>query len=545
LSGPYLTRRAKELANPTTRSFTDPLAAWAVRRIRLEGRPFRFEGHEYLRAIYDDTAPHVVLSKAAQIGGTTWAILRSLHACLTGLNVIYFFPTRTDVLEFSKSRVGPLLGENPFLSKLMTDTDTAGLKRIGDAHLYLRGMQSTVGMKSVPADMVVFDELDEAAPSAKAMALERLAHSNYKRVIELSNPSLPDYGIDQQYEKSDQRHWTLRCPGCGTWTALDKEFPRKLGQEVRTILPREDGTFYRACPTCSVELDLAAGEWVADFPDRPIHGYRISQLFSSMVDPGEILSEYRTTRYPDRFFNLKIGIPWADLERRLDVASVLALCAQSPLPEPGSTSCSMGVDTGRELHVVVLQPTSGDESKQAVVHLGAYHEFGELDELLRRFHVYRCVIDGLPETHATREFAQRHRGTVYMNFFNEHQRGAPNWDTDKQIVQVNRTEALDASRAAVRERKLVLPPASRLMEEFAAHLACDAKVLDEDAETGIKKYRYVRTGTDHYSLAFTYAWLAAREGCGWPSFTFLDLRPTPEQEEWERMFSPRMSDFYR
>ena len=91
----------------------------------IDGRPFSFEGHEYLRAIYDAASPHVVLSKAAQIGGTTWAILRSLHACLNGLNVMYFFPTRTDVLEFSKSRVGPLLQDNPFLSRLMTDTDTA------------------------------------------------------------------------------------------------------------------------------------------------------------------------------------------------------------------------------------------------------------------------------------------------------------------------------------------------------------------------------------------------------------------------------------
>jgi hypothetical protein len=60
-----------ELATPKTRSFSDPLAAWASKHIRLDGRPFRFEGHEYLRAIYNDTAPHVVLSKAAQIGGTT------------------------------------------------------------------------------------------------------------------------------------------------------------------------------------------------------------------------------------------------------------------------------------------------------------------------------------------------------------------------------------------------------------------------------------------------------------------------------------------
>jgi len=52
-------------------------------------------------------------------------------------------------------------------------------------------------------------------------------------------------------------------------------------------LPRDDGTFYRACPECEAELDISTGEWVADYPDREIHGYRISQQFSSKVDPGE------------------------------------------------------------------------------------------------------------------------------------------------------------------------------------------------------------------------------------------------------------------
>jgi hypothetical protein len=516
-SAPYLRRRTRELASPAKRSFTDPLAKWALSRIRLDGRPFSFTGHEYLRAIYDDTAPHMVLSKAAQIGGTTWAILRSLHACLTGLNVIYFFPTRTDVLEFSKSRVGPLLAENPFLLRLMTDTDTAGLKRIGDAHLYLRGMQSSVGMKSVPADMVVFDELDETSPAAKAMALERLAHSDYKRVIELSNPSLPDYGIDEQYQKSDQRHWTLRCGACGSWTALDKEFPTKLGEEVRIILAREDGSFYRACPKCAAELDIGAGEWVADFPERPIHGYRISQLFSATVEPGEILSEYRSTRFPDRFYNLKIGIPWADLSRRLDAAFVLSLCGAGHLEESSeSGSCTMGVDTGRDLHVVILCREGWGEKAQArLVHLAVCHDFQELDRLMERFRMTYVVIDGLPETHATREYARRHPRTVFMNFFNEHQRGAPKWDEETAVIQVNRTEALDASRAVVRDRRLILPCRSPMIEEFAQHLASDAKVLEEDEETGIQKYRYVRTGTNHFSMAFTYAWLAAMkpDGC--------------------------------
>ena len=38
-------------------------------------------------------------------------------------------------------------------------------------------------------------------------------------------------------------------------------------------------------------------------------------------------------------------------------------------------------------------------------------------------------------------------------------------------------------------------------------MACDAKALDEDPDTGAKKYRYVRTGENHFSMAFTYACL--------------------------------------
>lgn len=452
-----------------------------------------------------------MVSKAAQIGGSTWAVLRSIHACLTGLSVAFYFPTKSDVLEFSKTRVGPLLQDNPFLAGLLTETDTAGLKRIGQAYLYLRGLKSTVGMKSIPADMIVFDELDEAAPEAKAIARERLAHSAYKRIIELSNPSLPDYGIDEAYQRSDQRHWTIKCPACGEWTAPEKEFPTKLGEEVRILLPRDDGSFYRACPRCAAELDLAAGEWVADFPGRPIHGYRISQLFSSTVDPGEILREYRTTRFPERFYNLKIGIPWADLERRLDTATVLALCTDAPIADraDGWTSAYMGVDTGRDLHVVILR-ASDDRQTHAVIHLAVCHEFGELDALMDRFHVTRCVVDGLPETHATREFASRHPGSVFLGFFVETARGGPHWDYRLHTVQTNRTEALDMSRTAIREREVVLPRRVPIVEEFAGHLAADAKVLDEDEETGIKRYRYVRTGENHFSMAFTYALLATK-----------------------------------
>jgi hypothetical protein len=281
---------------------------------------------------------------------------------------------------------------------------------------------------------------------------------------------------------------------------------------VTVILPRPDDTFYRACPKCSAELDLAVGEWVADYPGRPIHGYRISQLFSSKVDPAEILHEYRTTRYPDRFYNLKIGIPYVDLDRRLDVMSVLALCGDAPMVEKGDERFGyfMGVDTGSQLHVVILKADDELDSKlKQLVHLSTCHDFSDLDSLMSRFPIFRCVIDGMPETHATREFAKRHRGRVFLNFFNENQRGSTNWNRDDLKVEVNRTEALDASRAAIREKLVVLPRQQPIVEQFAKHMAADAKVLEEDEETGAKRYRYVRTGEDHFSLAFTYAWMAA------------------------------------
>ena len=85
-----------------------------------------------------------------------------------------------------------------------------------------------------------------------------------------------------------------------------------------------------------------------------------------------------------------------------------------------------------------------------VVYLGAHQDYRELDDLMARFNVSTCVIDALPEIHATRAFAQRHDGRVYMNYFNEHQRGSPAWNHQDFIVQENRTEALDLSRSMIR-----------------------------------------------------------------------------------------------
>ena len=281
----------------------------------LNGKPFVFKRHEYLRVPYQDNHPHQVEMKAAQMGITSKAMLKAVYgARFKGYRgILYLFPAKSDVTDFSKGRIDPLIDDNPeTVGKWIRDTDAANIKRIWNAFLYLRGMKSRVGLKSVPTDLVIFDELDEAPQNAVDMAMERMAHSEYKEVMKLSNPTLPDYGIDKAFQETDQRYWLLKCSKCGEYTCLEDTFPGCL-LEI-------NGRVIRACSKCKEELDPALGEWIAKRPSiTDKRGYHYSQLFSQFLDPSEILHQFRTTANLTDFYNLKMGIAYVEAQNRLSV----------------------------------------------------------------------------------------------------------------------------------------------------------------------------------------------------------------------------------
>ncbi len=199
--------------------------------IILDGKPFNFDRHEYLKGPYQDDHPFVVEEKAAQMGLTSKAMLRVVYgARFRGYRgILYLFPSRSDVTDFGKGRIDPLIDENAeTVGKWIRDTDASNIKRIHNAFLYLRGMKSRTGLKSVPVDLVVFDEMDEAEQNSTDMAMERLSHSEFKEVLKLSNPTLPDYGIDKAFQETDQRYWLLECPQCGEHTCMEDSFPQCL-----------------------------------------------------------------------------------------------------------------------------------------------------------------------------------------------------------------------------------------------------------------------------------------------------------------------------
>jgi len=472
----------------------------------------------------------VAIRKAAQMGASEYAISRSMHFCVVhGGRVIYYFPTDNDVGEFSRDRFGPAVRESEYFQALVRNTDTAGFEQIGRGAIYFRGTNSRTRMKSVPADFLVFDELDEMQPANIELARKRLGHSKWGWELDVSTPSLPEFGIDAAFLSTDQHHWILRCPGCSNGVCLEDEFLEHHGapDDPRTdicFVQGEPGRETLVCPRCGHALDPQNGGWVARYPNRTRRGYHVSKFISTVVSeqekaegcftkPAALLRLWQTTKFPGEFFNSELGLPYLGAEGGLSEADLLA-CAGKWGQPPKGKGCVMGVDQGNGLHIVIKEP-HGDIVPTIRVH----HEpmtdalFSHLDAFMETYDVRFCVIDALPNTHAARAFAKRFYGRVWCAYYGGSQKGTASWGFDQEntrIVTVNRTEALDAWRDAYKLRKRRIPRVEDSMTEYVRQMTNVLRKIEEDKETGQKKAVWVQRGPDHFAHADSYAEIALR-----------------------------------
>ena len=509
----------KEIKNDS--SGVVPFGDWAVSiPIILDGKPFTFDKHEYLIEPYHDDHPFQVEIKATQLGLTTKAILKQFYRARYENDkyrrgIGYYFPSRTDVTELTKTRINPLVEDNQgTIGSWLQDVDAANVKMVWNTPLYLRGMRSRIGMKSVALDAVVFDELDEAPPNSVDMILERMGHSDAGDLMFLSNPTLPDYGIDRLFQTTDQQFWLLKCNKCNNYTDVVGSFPDSL-------VTIKGGRVIRVCCKCGAELNPSKGQWVAKYPSiTERRGRQYSQLFSQAKtsSPESILHKFNTTNNLTDFYNLKIGIAYVESQNRLSVQEVLDCCGDSGMLSSSDDSCFMGVDQGNFLHVTIARrhPKKFGE----IIYMGHLKgnksnesddekEWMELDSLMKRFRIGRCVVDAMPNKKNARKFAERHRGRAYLCYYNEHQKGSLRWSDRELTVQGNRTETLDISHNIISRGNIILPRKGlEIVNKFAEQMHNVAKKLQEDEETGSQQYLYFKLGEDHFRHSFNYMTMA-------------------------------------
>jgi hypothetical protein len=422
---------------------------------------------------------------------------------LTPRGIIYWLPTGEAVSDFVNTKINPFINENEELAAAkaedsMRSTDNQGLRFMWGIPIFVRGLKSKTQVKSISADAAIYDEFDEAEPGQVAQARKRLSASTVRISVDLSTPTLPDYGIDQRFQETDQRHYAFKCESCSTWNILEDNWPNTFEQD-------KDGHYYAACRKCRKKLDLTNGTWVAK-QNGFARGYHISQLYSPFVSPDEIMREYQNTEFMGHFYNHVLGLPYLSATDRVTHEHIMSLCDPLfPMPAMYGKPTAMGIDVGSNLNCVVV-----DVAKpHRVIHIDTYKQFEDLDRVMLKYNVQQVVLDALPETRKVKEFIARHKSKSWACFYSEHQKGSYAWKEDERIVSVNRTEVLDTMTGSLLERRIIMPQASTNVGLMAYQIANLAKVIEEDRETGERRATWRKLGPDHYGHALSYSLIAA------------------------------------
>jgi hypothetical protein len=499
---------------------------WAVlRMIRLQASVFSFKDHEYQEEPMRSRVRRKCIMKATQGGFTEIEILDALHGMIfrfLAQGVLYLHPTTDDVQEFSKSRFNPLIVTNreaigKYVKTAGRGTDTASLKKIHDAFLYLRGarlsqkisdINESSKLKSIPVDRVVFDEVDHMDEDVIAKALGRMGHSKIKQERYLSNPLIPGEGIDKIFSQSDQRHWFRKCSHCGEWTCAELSFPD-------CVKIRKDGTGYIGCNKCGKEVPIWVGdgsaEWVASVPANSdyMHGYRWSQLTSVFNDPAEILDAF--TNPPEGnladVYRLRLGLPYIAAEDRLTEAQVYNCCCNDIISHSHDGPSAMGVDVGKIKHITIGVKTNPNQYKiTKPVQLSSWDD---IHNLARRFNVKSAVVDIRPYEDSARKFQQEAKFKVFLCEYKENSPQGTVYNDRTGIVSVNRTEIFDTThRMVTTPGMLTIPRYCPEVKEFARQMCGAYKVLETNKKSGTSIYRY-KGDNDHYRNALNYFILAA------------------------------------
>lgn len=485
------------------------------------------------------------------MGASEWGVSIALYVCdlLDGW-VLYLFPTTGDVSDFSSSRIGPAIEASPYLTSLIVSArDRAGavgrrgadrttLMRIRNAFLYLRGTQIKADgkarqLKSVSADMVVYDELDEMDPRALSLGEKRLGHSKLKFQRYISTPTYPGVGIHDKWSESDQREWSVKCPKCGHWQALDIN---SVILEYDTIgrptqwHGKKKGEAWAGCSKCGSKLDrLGDGEWIAKYPERNMIGYHLTKVFSHTNKLLPLIENLITTDETQRRegYNQDWGTTYTPEGTQLTTA-LLDGCRREYLKAQDGADHNnivMGIDVGSVLHVVIRGGENLETGERPLLYVGEV-DWNDIVRLKIRYRVRCIVIDALPETRKARELqAEIEKNSkggkcyVFLAYYSIQTIGSKKTDpiqidTKEGVVNCDRTRTLDETFAMFLSQENTLYATIRSTMNYYDHLTALIRVI-ENNRRGQSIATYIHSRPDHFAHAENYCMIASK------------TRPTP------------------
>lgn len=514
-------------------------AYWAdFNELVLQGGTFSFTNREYLYEPMESRAARACAMKATGGGfSECMGILPSIHGMIYGRypqGVLYLFPNNDDMLDFSDSRIKPLIKANPlaigrYVKSAGIGTDKTGLKKIGNAFFYLRGAtlnpsdegttKKSKKLTGIQVDRIVPDEIDQMDSEAIAKARGRMGNAcvdgvkGRKEERYIANPSDEDRGIDLYWQASDQREWFVKCASCGAYTCALRQF---INNPEKCVGFHSDGKGYIRCSKCEKPIGNAfGGEWVAGKPSvKDLVGYQWNHLWSVYHDPGRILRDF--TNPPEGnlgdVYRLDLGLPYSSAEDKLQKDAVLRCCGNDIMPERHDGPCAMGVDVKKVKHVVIGTKTGND--RYEIIKVAEVESFKDVHDLAKRYNVKSGVVDIRPYEDEARQFQKSEPYKVYLCEYTESPLQEANFNDNTGVVKTYRTGIFDASHRVIVNGQIRLPRRCKAVEDFAVGCCKCVKSKETNKRTGQIVYRYRKTGDrqDDYRNSLNYFLLAAS---GW------------------------------
>lgn len=570
-------------------SFREWCGRLAADGLAVDGHPFTLDNRPALHAIYDliPTNPTdafdkvIVLMKGAQMGLTVWEVLADLYMAMKWepTTIAMYVPDSKLAPYKSTHRFMRLVRSVPEIHRRMTTTIAADgeSKRTGEGNVLTRTLGESIFLflwtsgatmtESFPADVVSFDEVQNMTPGDISKVRERLSASAVRLMLLLSTPKWPDADIHFWYLQGTQHQFWTQCDDCGQATVLADYLPERMPEVISWDADLGDYRYH--CPHCAAWIDdTQQGEWRAQFPERTVLSYSLSQVLSPTVTAGQIMTEWQSLQTGEQrasFYNRKLGRPYADpsqipVTREHLNACVAAGALVGVRWKPDGRDTFMGIDQMGGFNCVLIKERLPD-GRQALIHAEAIFDedpFARCKVLLDQYGVQCCVVEGLPNWNDAKRFANHNDGRVFVANYGE-QADTQIWgdqlvrtdkktseeERDRWIVKLNQYKAMQVSLARITSTTCLFPDPKGLECDYRdgaprrvlllrdvifEHLIRVALISERNPDTGAWRTRVAKVGIDpHFAYANMLCDVAWARAHGTSTF-YLPGGPTMEEQ---------------
>lgn len=467
-----------------------------------------FKDHAYLWDVYSDFSPHQAIEKAAQIGFSTLAIIKSLYVAHTmKMDMIYTMPTYGDMHTFVTGKVNRIIEQNPIFKEWTNDKDTIDQKKVGNSVIYYRGTWSEREALSLSSDLNVHDEVDRSNLKVIEQYGSRLQHSNYGWQWLFSNPSVPELGVDKLWSRSNQKHWFITCEHCNWKQFLTME-------NILTRDERKDDQWYFGCVKCKKEMDRHHGEWVARWPSiTEVAGYWISLLMAPRTSANQI-KLLQKTKSPEYFENFVMGKPYMGSGNVVTRDVILRNLTDAINRQEGRIV--IGVDPGIDIRYVI-------GNREGLFYYGQCKDYLELDNLMKRWDKAVMVIDSGGDIIGSRALRDKYRNRVFLAYYRQDRNSDEyfDWDRDDTSVTIDRNRAIQLIIDELTDKRIPIFGNETDWHDYWVHWSHIYRVTEENS-LGQLVSRWQRTDRDDWVHATVY-WRAGMDRFMGGEGTIIDI----------------------